>query len=662
VSSLSNPMSSASPRLPVPPWWLVPLSLLLAACAPAVEPRPAAPPHPAVPPPPATQARWYGVELADTLVGRVRERSEPLADGGFATHVTSELRIGRLGAVMEMTVDATFDEDRGGRLRAVRSRQNLSRQTTTMEVALAGGEATIRESAGGPVHTRTLALGEPLLGPAGIRRAIAAKLQRPGDTLAYRTWSLETSGPSRVQCTAVASETRAVAGAPRPVLRTTMVTDGQAHPRTVWFDAEGREVRSEVASPVGQIVTLAARSEPVIPSGPGTEVPADTFARSLLRSNVRLPRARSLDKLIVQLAFDGPAPRLPGLEAADARIVRRDAGAVVLEIDRVRVPDDRRGAAEPAVGREFLAAGLFIDPTDPQVRQIASAAIAGTTDPWERAQRLTRWVTEHMTFDAGIAFAPAVELARDRRGTCAGYAVLLASLLRAADIPARLVMGVVYVGGIFGGHAWVEAHVRGRWVPLDGAVPSGGAADAARIAFGRDALDGGPGPLFAAFGEVVGHSKLHVLGYATAGGPVVQVDASAAPYVVDGARYHNRGLGLSLEAPPGYRFTMLDAVWPDRTMLALEGPGGRVTLGEGVIWPGRDPAEAAAKALALAGPGACQRRTVAGRTACAARRDGAAGLAFADGPSLYILEARGPEAQTLLDAVARTMRIAPATQ
>jgi transglutaminase-like putative cysteine protease len=657
---------------------IVPLSLLLAACAPSGAPSipstaaPSAPPaaapsipRPAGAPPSSRQvppARWLALELAGEPAGRTREVVEPLADGGARTRVTSEVRLGRLGKVLEMGSDVTFDEDRDGGLRAVHMRTTLSRQTTTSEVSIdrgtagaAGGAggvgtATIRESAGGPAHTRTLALAEPLRGPEAIRRGLAAELTRPGEKVEYLTWSPTLSAPQRVQYTAEASETRAIAGAPRQLLRVKVAAEGDP-PRVAWLDAHGREARSEIAMPFGMMVASEASAEPTPASG---EMRADLFAKTLIRSNVRLPRARSLEKLVLQVTLDDPAVQLSPLESADVRITQRDAAGAVIEIERVRVP--ARPTAEDAIAPELLGAGAIIDPTDPQVRAIASSVIAGAADPWERAQRLTRWVTEHMTFDAGVLFAPAAELARDRRGTCAGYAVLLAALLRAADIPARVDLGLVYVGGVFAGHAWVEARIRGRWVPLDAAIPSDGAADAARLAFGRDALDKGPGALFAAFGQMLGRAKLRVLSYTPAGRPAVRVD-DTAPYAVDGARYRNRGLGLSIEAPAGYRFTTMDAVWPDRTVVALEGAGGRVTFAEGASRPGREPAHEEARALDLASAGACERRSVAGHRACAARRDGFAGVAFADGPSLYIIEARGPQPQALLDAVARTVRL-----
>jgi len=630
------------------------LAVALAACAhaaPADAPvaqspvaRPAAPP--------SSEARWLTIALGGEPVGRSHEVIDAAAGGGFATRATQEVRIGRLGKVVEMATDVTLDEDAQGQLRAVHGETRLSRQVTTSEVSFAAGAATVRESAGGPVHTRSLALAGPLMGPVGIRRTVAAKLRGAGDTVEYLTWSVGLSAPQRVQCTAEAFETVSIDGAPTRLLRAKVEAEREGRPRTAWFDASGRELRSEFALPFGTMVASQVSTEPQIRRG---DLPPDMFAKTLIRSNVRLPRPRALDKLVVRLAFADPVDRLLPLDSADERVTERDASGTVIEIDRAEVPAS--GAVDAPVGPEYLAASAIIDPTEPAVRAIAAEVTAGASDPWDQAQRLTRWVTEHMTFDAGIAFAPAAELARDRHGTCAGYAVLLASLLRAAHIPSRLDLGLVYIGGVFGGHAWVEAHIRGRWIPLDAAIPGEGPADAARIAFGRDALNEGAGAVVSSLGRVVGAATIRVIAYAPRGQALVRVDERAPPYTIDGARYTNHGLGLSITAPPGYRFTDLDAVWPARTVLALEGRDGRVTVAETSLLPGREPALAEAEALELRTAAACEHRTVAGRVACATHRDGIAGLAFRDGPSLFVIEARGRQARSLLEAVAGSVRL-----
>ena len=115
--------------------------------------------------------------------------------------------------------------------------------------------------------------------------------------------------------------------------------------------------------------------------------------------------------------------------------------------------------------------------------------------PKSKLLSLGRWAAENMTFDLGIVFAPAIEIMRDRRGTCTGYAVLLAALARAAGIPSRVVMGYVYAMRMFGGHAWAEVLVGEEWVPLDAAIVNEGPADATHLAIIASSLENGPGEL-----------------------------------------------------------------------------------------------------------------------------------------------------------------------
>jgi hypothetical protein len=46
----------------------------------------------------------------------------------------------------------------------------------------------------------------------------------------------------------------------------------------------------------------------------------------------------------------------------------------------------------------------------------------------------------------------------------------------------------------------------------------------------------------------------------------------AKPYVVNNDTYRNQWLGLTVVKPDSFQFTKLDAVWPDDTVVALEGP------------------------------------------------------------------------------------------
>ncbi|MDD8021457.1 MAG: transglutaminase-like domain-containing protein, partial [Acidobacteriota bacterium] len=159
-------------------------------------------------------------------------------------------------------------------------------------------------------------------------------------------------------------------------------------------------------------------------------------------------------------------------------------------------------------------------------------------------------------------------------------------LLRAADIPSRYLMGLVYVNGIWGGHAWVEAWLSGRWVPLDAAVPGPGvAADAARLVIASSSLEEGLGESLAAAQKIFGQISIEIQAFSFDGHDY-QVKAGQPLYEVKDGIYTNPGLELSLKAPAGFSFYDTDKVWPDKTLVALKGQAGEtVKLTQEGWWP-----------------------------------------------------------------------------
>lgn len=562
------------------------------------------------------QGRWFEVQIGGKPAGRAHEVVGPAPAGGIETATDSQTLIARIDARLEIRVRVRMTEGgEDGVLRAVHVETDMSAQTTFTDVTISGRTATIREQAGkAGVHERRLPLDADLLGPEAVRKRSAAGLRAPGDKLVLPVWAGELGMPLRALRTVTAVEGAAV--------RVEEKYQGTPVSRTIWLASDGELLRSESPAPFGIIALVRVNAEPSLSA---VELPKDAFERTLLRSNVRLPQPRALQRMVVRF------PLTADLASDTQRVVDG-----LLEVRRAAPPHEPPDADAPG---EFLAANVLIDSDDPGVRRIV-AQVPG--EGWARALALTRWTSRNMKFDLGIAFAPASELARDRRGTCVGYATLLASLLRAARIPARIVFGYVYTAGMFGGHAWVEARFGGRWIPLDAALPSDGPADAARIAAVHDSLRDGAGRVLAALQQVYGKASAEVIEYGGA-------RAGSAPYRVADREYLNPGLGLSVSAPAGLRFDKLDAVWPDRTLLSLSGKRGEVQLLEDEL----DPGLSLGQALRAALKEPCRSRSVAGRPGCAARD----ALAFADGATVYVLKARGDRPEQLLQAAARGIRL-----
>ncbi len=258
-----------------------------------------------------------------------------------------------------------------------------------------------------------------------------------------------------------------------------------------------------------------------------------------------------------------------------------------------------------------------------------------------------------MHFDLGVALTPAAEAIKNRRGTCLAFAVVLASLERAAGIPSRIVYGLVYEEGMWGGHAWTEAYIDGSWMPFDAAMYAPGTADAARIAIATSSFSDGGGILNGAGLQIFGNVGVRVLGY-NDGTSSIEVPADAKPYRIAGDRYYNRWLGLALEKPPGFEFRNLDAVYPDDTVVEMAGNSGeRIGVEQAsVVRPAhRLITDFFAKSACIAPV------RIAGLNGWKATNSRYARIVLVQGASVWVMTAKGPKASELLRHVTASLKV-----
>jgi transglutaminase-like putative cysteine protease len=120
----------------------------------------------------------------------------------------------------------------------------------------------------------------------------------------------------------------------------------------------------------------------------------------------------------------------------------------------------------------------------------AAAEFGKIDDTGELVRSVARWVHDRLIYQGGSSgpTGDAVDTLLLGEGVCRDYAHLVLSLLRARDVPARLV--AAYAPGLFpmDFHAVVEAWVDGTWRVVE-ATRLAPRASLLRIATGRDAAD-----------------------------------------------------------------------------------------------------------------------------------------------------------------------------
>jgi hypothetical protein len=307
--------------------------------------------------------------------------------------------------------------------------------------------------------------------------------------------------------------------------------------------------------------------------------------------------------------------------------------------------DDLAGAVDLRPGDRFLRRYTELPPLDPSV----TALVDELTDPGQTPYQRVRAISDHLTDrDNGFVYSLATEpgtsgdlladFLRLKRGYCEQYAGAMGVLVRAAGVPARVVLGYTPGERTGGGarvvtsddaHAWVEAWFAGfGWVPFDPtpistqrAVPLGWAprADATVDPASTPVVPGAPVPLpTAPQAEIDRDDQFTPLalpqdrssdlaGWAAwAGGTALVLLLAAAPWAV---RRRQRAARLA-DGSPG---ALWDELLATTTDLGIEVPGTRTPralarqLAE--LVSGADPAAVpAVRELALA-----EERSVYGR-------------------------------------------------
>ncbi|MGY1814771.1 transglutaminase-like domain-containing protein [Blastococcus sp. SYSU D00820] len=142
----------------------------------------------------------------------------------------------------------------------------------------------------------------------------------------------------------------------------------------------------------------------------------------------------------------------------------------------------------PAAWAEALRPSRYC-PSD-QLEGFATGEFDRTLPRAELVQAVAGWVHDRLIYTAGASrpVDTAVDTLLTGRGVCRDYAHLTTTLLRALEVPARLV--AVYAPGLdpMDFHAVVEADVDGTWCVVD-ATRLAPTASLVRICSGRDAAD-----------------------------------------------------------------------------------------------------------------------------------------------------------------------------
>jgi len=334
------------------------------------------------------------------------------------------------------------------------------------------GEKTLEmttEAGGDPIVKQVPLPKGNWLTPNAVKKMFTERMASGANSITYQTMTPEL-GPTAITVvmTKTGEKKQDVLGSEQTVTAWGTVNDKTPVTGTEYYTVEGMHVGSSVDAGFGAIDNKVMTKFDAL--SPVNEVP-ELMVSLFVEPNK--PIAKHAKRLTMKVTTkDGSKVELPSVGMQHA--TTNEDGSATLVID-LGVPST--ATKMEIANKAFLAPSSICDGSDEAVRAIAHEALVSLPeDASTRDQALALRAKVHDFIDEknmSTAFASASQVARTKEGDCSEHAVLLCGVLRAAGIPSRGVMGMVYVpqfggpNGVFGWHMWSQALLDGTWVDLD---------------------------------------------------------------------------------------------------------------------------------------------------------------------------------------------------
>jgi hypothetical protein len=450
-----------------------------------------------------SESEYFAVFMEGKKAGYARNE-RAVNDGKVTTTSEVKLTISRAGIPLTVTMISESVETPDGKPLSFKSVQDLG--LMKMEVSgemQPGGKVALIGNSAGSVQKRVVDWPEGALMAEGLRLLQESEGLKEGTEYSYTVFE-----PSM----ATALSARTVVGTTKPVdllgrvVNLTELTNfvsmpGMGEISTRSYVDEDLKLQKDIMSIMNINVEMVACAKEF---ALGKNDVVELIGKMFIDSPVPLNDLKSIESITYHMAPLAEAKMT--IPPNDNQQVRKAAdGRVVLTVKPVSA---RAGVKFPYEGDdaealEALKPTQFVQSDHEEVIELARRAVGKTKDAAEAVDKIEAFVAEYVEDkNLSVGYASAVEVARSKQGDCTEHAVLAAALCRAVGIPAQVVTGLAYVSewrameSGFGGHAWTQAYIGGKWIGLDAAFRGTGRGgyDAGHIALA--AGNGDPGDFF----------------------------------------------------------------------------------------------------------------------------------------------------------------------
>ena len=428
------------------------------------------------------ETKYFAVFLSGQKAGHAKLTR--MVDGDkVVTTENLKLTVSRANIPVTMKVTETCIETIDGKPLGFQVNQDFSLMQMRLEGQIEGNTLHITTEAMGGNQETSMPWPEGALMAEGIRLLSLEKGLAQGTTYDAKLYS--PGGMQAVDVTLTVGEKENVdlLGRVVPLTKVTtlMKLAGAGEMKATSYVDDKLELYKNVMPAMGLEIEMVACSMEFALSEDSV---VDIVNKMFIKSPQTFEKLDKIDSITYELK-PNDANSTVVIPASDNQTVTvREDGVISVTVTPLK---KKRGdqplpyAGEDPKALEALKPNRYVQSDDPLISELAKQAIGDSKDAYEAAKKIETFVANHIENKGlSVGYASASEVAQSRQGDCTEFSVLTAAMCQAAGIPARVVMGVAYIGEFagltdqFGGHAWTEVFIEGQWVGLDASFKSSG--------------------------------------------------------------------------------------------------------------------------------------------------------------------------------------------
>jgi Transglutaminase-like superfamily len=436
---------------------------------------------------------WWGIYYRGDKIGFTSQTIEPKQDG-YLLRDDSLLRLNLLGTTQRASTRLAMHVDKEWVLKDFDFELHSNEMRFKSRGRIVPGKLHLEVEAADHVSTRQIALTQPPYLAAALKPLVATQQLEPGKEHFFTIFDPSTLAQQITSIVVEGREQILVGGKTEPAIKLRQKLKGLSV--VSWIDGQGRTLQEES---LGGFALRRETPHQAKAFAESRAVPLDMIARASITVGEVIPEPQSRSMLRL---------RLTGVNLANFALghgrQRFSENELRVELEKIRPSDTYKIPLQDRRFSSFLGPTAFLQSDHPRIRDHARQILGDETDAHRAILRLKSSVYKEIQKQPTISIPNALEVLYTKKGDCNEHTVLFNALARAAGIPARTVVGMVYLRGAFYYHAWSEVWL-GQWISLDSVLDQF-PADVTHIKFVEGDIDRQIDIL-----QLIGNLKIEVL-------------------------------------------------------------------------------------------------------------------------------------------------------